>query len=93
MAAVGAPYPRAVNQRTLAVLGVGGKPLAAARAEAPSWARTTTLSLCYDGGATPSTLSVVLGLPTGYEADAELICVTRREKMQAVDHAVVTAHE
>ena len=30
---------------------------------------------------------------TGNEADAELICLTGREKMQAVDHRVVTAHE
>ena len=44
-------------------------------------------------GATPSTLSVVRGILTGYEADAELIYVTGREEMQAVDHAVVTAHE
>jgi hypothetical protein len=56
-------------------------------------ASTTTLSLCYYGGATPSTLSVVRGSPTGYEADAELIYVTGREEMQVVDHAVVTAHE
>jgi hypothetical protein len=56
-------------------------------------ASTTTLTLCYYGAATPSTLSVVRGLPTGYEADAELIYVTGREKMQVVDHPVVTAHE
>jgi hypothetical protein len=53
----------------------------------------TTLTLCYFGAATPSASSVVRGLPTGYEADAELIYVTGREKMQVVDHAVVTAHE
>ena len=29
----------------------------------------------------------------GDEADAELVRVTGREKMQAVDHRVVTAHE
>ena len=48
---------------------------------------------CYYGAATPSTLSVVRGSPTGYEADAELIYVTGREEMQVVDHPVVTAHE
>jgi hypothetical protein len=56
-------------------------------------ASTTTLTLCYYGAATPSTLSVARGLPTGYEADAELIYVTGREKMQVVDHPIVTAHE
>jgi hypothetical protein len=30
---------------------------------------------------------------TGDDADAELIRVTGREKMQVIDHVVVTAHE
>jgi hypothetical protein len=51
------------------------------------------LSLCYYGGAIPSSLSVVRGSLTGYEADAKLNYVTRGAKMQVVDHAVVTAHE
>ena len=38
-------------------------------------------------------LTIELWLWTGNDADAELICVTGREEMQAVDHMVVTAHE
>jgi hypothetical protein len=56
-------------------------------------ASRTTSTLRYYSAATPSTSSVVRGSPTGYEADAELIYVAGREKMQVVDHAVVTAHE
>jgi hypothetical protein len=42
---------------------------------------------------TPAQLLPLWRLWTGYEADAELICVTGREKVQAIDHAVVTTYE
>jgi hypothetical protein len=50
----------------------------------------TTFRLCAYGG---RQLLPLRRLWTGYEADAELICVTGREKVQAIDHAVVTTYE
>jgi hypothetical protein len=34
-----------------------------------------------------------LATTEGNEANAELVCVTGREKVEAVDHPVVTAYE